>query len=105
MSQIEREDHQEPVRWAQILTRPLELSFKNDGTVEVLAQSLVRATDKETADLAFGEFLEITGAQIVSDENVKPGKHFFSSSNWNSPWEPQGPKPPWRKPRTDPSLN
>lgn len=29
----------------------------------------------------------------------------FSSSSWNSAWNPEGPTPNWRKPPPDPTLN
>lgn len=78
---------------------PVELITTAAGTD--LAVDII-ATSPDAADMAIRDFAEETGAEAVVDEThcdngrrARGKSTFFSSSRWNSGWEPKGPTPPW----------
>ena len=99
--------------WASVYAHPTEVSYNRDGTVGVFGAALITGTNEQMVQMALNKFVEKTGAEIIDEKDggrskgLKPGRHFFSSSTWSSPWEPGGPKPNWHSPNPpkDPSMN
>lgn len=94
------EDHDEPA----IFFRPVEQRVGQDGTEEVILQTLTFAKDDEERIAIEEKFSRQTGSRRLADGEVR-SFHAFSSGSWTSPWNPQ-PKPINRRPSQDnPSLN
>jgi len=85
---------------------PTEAEFKSDGNVRL--ELTVVASDEAMAEVLTEHLEEYLGAgsvEIGFDEH-KGGSFFgFSSSRWNSPWKPEGPKKNWGSPPGNPQLN
>lgn len=82
-----------------------EVSINADGTADLIVGIHASSPDgidrvKEEVD----DLLGYEGERVTSRGN---GKYYgFSSGNWNSPWNPPGPKPNWRVgPPDDPHAN
>lgn len=84
---------------------PVEKIIEKDEEITVLE---VVGTDDETIEELRKMIEEETGIPIetINENNLgNSSRFYFSSSIWNSPWEPTGPKPNWIKPPENPSLN
>lgn len=77
---------------------PEEVRISKDGTDVTYG---ILSDSKEKAKLA-GDLLESIGFFNHVGEHA-PSKA-FGFSNWNSSWNPKGPKPPWVAPE-NPSKN
>jgi len=88
---------------------PLATKQRNDGTLDVLVQT-IGEEDRATHDAAALAFAEAIGGKLndgfatpdevreaeIELEAARDGKAaFFSSNRWRAPWEPTGPRAPW----------
>lgn len=87
-----------------IFVRPVEMVTEKDGHTGIIIEVRTNAPDEEikrALDVAFN-----IDAKKMTDDEVRRAKTFgFSSSNWNAPWNPEGPKPNWRPGSSNPSAN
>lgn len=84
-----------------------------DGTTNV-AYHITTTPGVDTEAIA-QQLAEKTNGRVLSDEEVASkrlneliqdhsdnGRSFsVGAKNWNSSWEPKGPKPPWKRTKTD----
>lgn len=89
---------------AAIFLRPLEKIVNADGSEGIISETVVAGNDPEVMNAALENFFEHTGAEVLTGQELR-AFHAFSSSRWNSTWNPSGPKSNWRQPPQDPSLN
>lgn len=83
--------------------RPVEMFVDSNGDTNVIEE--VRAFgDEEAVEKAVEYYAETTDGQLLTPKEVRKFQA-FSSNNWHSAWEPEGPKPNWRKPPQNPELN
>lgn len=88
--------------------RPLEAEINSDGSLGVFFQ--MRGSDSEAIETLKGIMDQELGSEgtdiSIEDYRKRSGSVFgFSSSRWNSSWEPQGPIKNWGPPPEDPRLN
>lgn len=86
-----------------IFVQPLEQVISANGEEGVICEAIVAGYDLDSMEQAAKEFIEQTGIEVL-DERATRAFHALSSTRWNSPWNPPGPKPNWRKPQ-EPSPN
>lgn len=83
---------------------PLEARISREG---VHVESLIYTTSPEALD-KYHEECEKQGGELVSSRELKSEKEVqdvvnkasksFGFTRWNSPWNPEGPRPNWAKP-------
>ena len=86
---------------------PLEAEINSDGSAGVFFQ--MRGSDSEAIEAlkeVMDQELGSEGIDMSIEDYKKRSAVFgFSSSRWNSLWEPQGPTKNWGPPPGNPQLN
>ncbi len=80
-----------------------EASINADGTADLIIG--VRASTAEGIDRVKKKVDRLIGKEGEIVARGKGSSFGFSSSRWNSPWSPTGPKPNWGRPPKDPHAN
>jgi len=83
---------------------PVEQEITSDGANITWA---VAASDEEMGQNWVDSAKEELGGKWTRLNEQGPKSNFFgfSSSRWNAPWQPEGPKKNWMIPPVDPRLN
>lgn len=83
-----------------VFIKPLEVKINADGTEEVNAIVAATGPNDKITDLVLEDLRKDLGARELTKSELR-NMHAFSSSRWNSTWNPKGPKPNWGKPPKD----
>lgn len=83
-----------------VFIKPMEVQVNADGTGQVNAFVAATGPNEEIIDLVLEDVRKDLGAREMGKPEIRK-MHAFSSSRWNSPWNPKGPKPNWGKPPKD----
>lgn len=69
---------------------------EEEGRTEVL--DAIGGTDDEMVNQLIDEIEKETGSPVLrltpEQTRMTANRFYFSSSRWNAPWQPTGPKPP-----------
>ncbi len=82
-------------RFAGMVFKPEEQIIRADGSVDISGPGTIIASDADAALEGLKRAKEM-GITFGSGGNSGKSAHYFSSSSWNSPWNPEGPKKNWR---------
>ena|SRR5579872_5556181 len=107
MAEHEPQNHSQEFSSDDVVhVRPLGYNVGDDGKVEGFTQFESMHHDPEQARQIEHDLATDLGFIPITPEEAQ-SHHFFSSKKWNSPWNPEGPKPNWRvnPPPADPSAN